>query len=215
MSYIATLLHPDEEIILEARISPYPVWRPFYLLILYGLVMGGLGIFLMFSTGLTTAHFTTYYSFSGGYTQLTAYMIGSYPHLAIPAQMFQILTLGPVVLGLVCLAIGYAIYGFIIRIKTELVVTNLRVMAKVGWIAREIAELHHETVQDLFMDQSLLGRVFDYATISVRGYAGSVAKVPFVSEPVYFRSESLDVIEQLVHAQTQAQQEAAQHPPHP
>lgn len=198
MNTITHLLHPHETILFEARISPFPVLRGLYLLLLYALLVTLCGLFFMQATGLTEEHFKGYYHFWSGYSQLTVFISQHYPALGIPAQLFQVLTLGPVAVGIVLACLTYSVYGVIIRSKTELAVTDLRVMAKVGWIARDIAELHHETVQDLFLSQSILGRIFDYGTISIRGYAGSVAKVPFVSEPVYFRSEALEIIEKLL-----------------
>lgn len=198
MNTIYGLLHPEEEVLVEARISPFPVLRGFYILLIYALVCSTLiGVLLTQTNGLSLNHFTAYYDFMGGFEKLTDYISASYPHLSIPANLLQILTIGPVSVLIVASCIAYAIYGFILRIKSELVVTNLRVIAKLGWLARDVAELHHHTVQDLFLSQSLLGRIFNYGTISIRGYAGSIAKVPFVSDPFYFRTEALEEIEQM------------------
>lgn len=184
--------------LVEARISPFPVLRGIYLLLLYGLACGVLIGMLMMQTSLKIEHFTYYYHFLSGFGELTVYVTKHYPALTLPAALLYYLTLGPIMLAVVVGCLAYSIYGVILRLKTELAVTNLRMLAKVGWIARDIAELHHNMVQDVFLSQSVLGRIFDYGTITLRGYGGVIAVVEFVHDPMYFRSEALEEMERIL-----------------
>jgi|GEM_PF-6817874 len=200
MSTIPFLLHPDEDILVEARIALYPFMRGFYLLFLYALVCGGLvGMILLKTSGLTFTHFQKYYDFWNGFGQLTPYIKGSYPSLSLAMGALEFMTMGPVLAVLLLACIGIMARGIILRLKTELVVTNLRVIAKFGWLARDVAELHHQSVQDLTLSQPVLGRIFDYGTIDIRGYAGVIARVHFVSDPFYFRAEALEEMERAIH----------------
>lgn len=198
MSTIYHILHPEEEVLVEARISPFPVLRGIYLLVLYAVVCVALMGILMMQTSLKMEHFTYYYQFLSGFGELTAYVTKHYPGLTLPAALLYYLTLGPIMLAVVVACMAYCMYGVILRLKTELAVTNLRMLAKVGWIARDIAELHHNMVQDVFLSQSVLGRIFDYGTITLRGYGGVIAVVEFVHDPMYFRSEALEEMERVL-----------------
>ncbi len=199
MSTIYHILHPDEEVLVEARISPFPIQRGIYLLLLYGLVCAALIGCVMMNTSLKVEHFTSYYHFLSGFGELISYVTKYYPTLTLPVTLLYYLTLGPVVLAVVVTCLVYSVYGVVLRMKTELAVTNLRMLAKVGWIARDIAELHHNMVQDVFLSQSVLGRIFDYGTITLRGYGGVIAVVEFVHDPMYFRSEALEEMERTLH----------------
>ena len=70
---------------------------------------------------------------------------------------------------------------------TELAVTDRRVVAKTGVIARDTNELNLEKIEGVDVRQSVLGRLLDYGTISVRGTGGAIAPIPRVGNPIAFR----------------------------
>jgi uncharacterized membrane protein YdbT with pleckstrin-like domain len=70
---------------------------------------------------------------------------------------------------------------------TELAITDRRVVAKTGLIARNTNELNRAKIEGVDVQQSILGRLLDYGTISVRGTGGSIAPIPRISNPIAFR----------------------------
>ena len=188
--------------LVDARISPFVWLRGFYILIFYALLCGGLILFLQSSTqNLTLSHFYHYYSFRDGFSEICDYIGRYYPGLKIYVETLRFLTMGPIAAVVIVAGIATVTRGIFIKMKTELMVTNQRVMAKFGWLARDVVELHHHSVQDLTLTQSVLGRIFNYGSIHIRGYAGVVAVVDFVSNPFLFRMSALDEMERSLQGQ--------------
>jgi len=74
------------------------------------------------------------------------------------------------------------------RASTELAVTDQRVILKRGVIARHTIEMNRSKVESVDVDQSVLGRVFGYGTVLVRGTGGSLEPMQTISDPLHFRS---------------------------
>jgi uncharacterized membrane protein YdbT with pleckstrin-like domain len=76
----------------------------------------------------------------------------------------------------------------------ELAVTNLRVIAKVGRIRRDSLELLHNKVESLQVDQTLIGRLFNFGSIVIHGTGGSNQVIPHIAAPMAFRKAALGAI---------------------
>jgi uncharacterized membrane protein YdbT with pleckstrin-like domain len=88
-----------------------------------------------------------------------------------------------VVAALVCVG-AYA------NIKTsEFAVTNRRVLIKVGWLRRESFEILLPKVEGIGVYQGLLGRMFDFGTMGVRGTGGSRERFANIAAPLEFRRQ--------------------------
>lgn len=74
------------------------------------------------------------------------------------------------------------------RRSTELAVTDQRVILKRGVIARHTIEMNRSKVESVDVDQSVLGRIFGYGTVLVRGTGGSLEPMQSISDPLRFRS---------------------------
>ena len=70
---------------------------------------------------------------------------------------------------------------------TELAVTSQRVVAKFGWIGRRTVELNHNMVESITVYQGLMGRVFNFGTLTIRGTGGGQTPVPTIAHPLEFR----------------------------
>jgi len=86
------------------------------------------------------------------------------------------------------LALGSAIPALIRRISTELAVTDRRVIYKSGVLARHTIEMNRSKVESVDVDQSVLGRLFGFGTIVLRGTGGSLEPIRMISDPLTFRS---------------------------
>jgi len=79
--------------------------------------------------------------------------------------------------------------------STELAVTSKRVIAKFGFIRRNTIELRHEKVESFHVRQGIVGRIFDFGSIVIKGSGGTNAPIPYIASPLRFRSAALTGIE--------------------
>src|SRR3546814_2855246 len=87
--------------------------------------------------------------------------------------------------------------AWIRRFSTELAVTDRRVVAKFGFIARRTYEISLRRVEGAHVEQGLLGRLFDFGTIMVKGTGGGVSPIPGVADPMAFRLAVAEAVEQI------------------
>ena len=86
------------------------------------------------------------------------------------------------------LALSSALRAFVRRATTELAVTDHRVIYKTGLLARHTIEMNRDKVESVDVDQTLIGRIFGYGTIIVRGTGGSLEPIRTIGDPLTFRS---------------------------
>jgi uncharacterized membrane protein YdbT with pleckstrin-like domain len=83
------------------------------------------------------------------------------------------------------LAIGPAIR----YVSSEFAVTDKRVLAKHGFIERESIETLLTKIEAISVDQGIVGRVFDYGSITITGTGGTEESFPRISQPLEFRRQ--------------------------
>ena len=88
----------------------------------------------------------------------------------------------------VLLALSSALRAFIRRATTELAVTDQRVIYKTGLIARHTLEMNRARVESVMVDQTLLGRLFGYGTVTVRGVGSALEPIHNIGDPLTFRN---------------------------
>jgi uncharacterized membrane protein YdbT with pleckstrin-like domain len=86
------------------------------------------------------------------------------------------------------LGVSSAFRAFIRRASTELAVTDQRVIYKTGLIARHTLEMNRGKVESVAVDQTLLGRLFGYGTVTVRGIGSALEPIRNINDPLSFRS---------------------------
>jgi uncharacterized membrane protein YdbT with pleckstrin-like domain len=94
--------------------------------------------------------------------------------------------IGAAVFALFALVSGFR--AWIRRITTELAVTDRRVIYKSGLLSRHTLEMNRSKVESVDVDQSILGRMFGFGTIILRGTGGSLEPMRMISDPLVFRS---------------------------
>ena len=88
----------------------------------------------------------------------------------------------------VLLALSAGLRALVRRATTELAVTDHRVIYKSGLLSRHTIEMNRDKVESVDVDQSLLGRIFGYGTVVVRGTGGSLEPMRNIGDPLTFRS---------------------------
>jgi uncharacterized membrane protein YdbT with pleckstrin-like domain len=86
------------------------------------------------------------------------------------------------------LALSSAFRAFIRRATTELAVTDQRVIYKTGLLARHTLEMNRSKVESVAVDQTPLGRLFGYGTVTVRGIGSALEPIRNITDPLTFRS---------------------------
>jgi hypothetical protein len=76
----------------------------------------------------------------------------------------------------------------IVTVRTsELVITDRRVLIKVGFIQRHTFEMFISKIGSVAVFQSMMGRLFDYGTVTIRGTGGSSESFGTIAAPLQFR----------------------------
>jgi hypothetical protein len=70
---------------------------------------------------------------------------------------------------------------------SELVITDRRVLIKVGFIRRRTFEMFISKIESVAVYQSMLGRLFNYGTVEIRGTGGSSESFATIAAPLPFR----------------------------
>jgi uncharacterized membrane protein YdbT with pleckstrin-like domain len=83
-------------------------------------------------------------------------------------------------------ALLFALRAYLIRWMTEIAVTDRRVIYARGFIQRHSIEVHMDKVESVDVDQSVLGRVFDYGDVTIHG---TLEPLRDVDRPIDFRNE--------------------------
>jgi uncharacterized membrane protein YdbT with pleckstrin-like domain len=95
------------------------------------------------------------------------------------------------IVGLVLL-VGAAVLvgvGVIRKNSTEVVVSNKRVLIKTGLIARKSIEVLLSKVESIGVDESFLGRMLGYGSVTIRGTGGTFETFSRIAHPNEFRKQ--------------------------
>ncbi|WP_302305185.1 PH domain-containing protein [Culturomica massiliensis] len=92
--------------------------------------------------------------------------------------------------GLFMLVLGgfHLIKSVLLKMGTEYVVTNKRVILKSGILSRDALELMQNKCEGLRITQSAIGRIFGFGSILVTT-GGATNTFKFVANPIKFRNE--------------------------
>ena len=88
-------------------------------------------------------------------------------------------------------AIGLVLFvpPWIRSVSSEFAITNKRVLIKVGLVRRHSLELLLQKVEGIGVDQSVLGRILGFGTITVSGVGGTKESFRTISDPLEFRRQ--------------------------
>jgi uncharacterized membrane protein YdbT with pleckstrin-like domain len=99
---------------------------------------------------------------------------------------------------LVLIPLGKGIYDFLGWLNREFVVTNRRVLQISGILNKSVTDSSLEKVTDLKLEQSALGRVFNYGDIEILTASELGANLfRQIADPVRFKTTMLDAKEQM------------------
>ncbi len=73
------------------------------------------------------------------------------------------------------------------RWQSEFVITNRRIIIKTGLIARRTVEMNLSKIESVNVDQSVMGRILGYGSITIIGTGGTKETFHIISKPLEFR----------------------------
>ena len=122
---------------------------------------------------------------SGGYFYLVDSDYSNYKYTPlIPTGIFALMSLVSLT------------KSFFKRKSIEVAVTSKRVIYKTGLVRRNTIELNHSKVESFSVEQTILGRIFDYGTLIINGTGGGKTTIPGLDDPLEFRKEAMQVIDE-------------------
>jgi|HubBroStandDraft_6_1064221.scaffolds.fasta_scaffold537452_2 uncharacterized membrane protein YdbT with pleckstrin-like domain len=90
---------------------------------------------------------------------------------------------------IVLIAAIRGVSGFLRYVSSEFAITDKRVVIKVGLLKRHTVELLLTKVETIGVDQTILGRIFNYGTIIVTGTGGTKEPFSSIANPLEFRRQ--------------------------
>lgn len=76
----------------------------------------------------------------------------------------------------------------VIRIRsTEIAVTDRRFIHKTGWIGRNTAEIELRSIEEVGLKMTVMGRIFGYGTLTIRGTGAGIVESKGLDDPKIFQ----------------------------
>lgn len=108
-----------------------------------------------------------------------------------PSLLQQIREINPIVRIFSFIAFLLGLLSFaqmmVIKATTEIAITNTRLIYKRGLIARQVGEISIDRIEGVNVLQSILGRLFDYGRLAIRGMGIGEVVLPPIDQPIKFR----------------------------
>lgn len=79
------------------------------------------------------------------------------------------------------------IYAWLKRWLSEFVITNRRIVIKEGFIARRTFEMNLTKIETVNVDQTVMGRILNYGSITIIGTGGTKETFHNIARPMAFR----------------------------
>ena len=133
----------------------------------------------------TTLHWSIYLAAIIALVIGLAFLVWHY----VEGKANLLLLLGAIVFGVTGIVLALA--AGLKRFGTEVAVTDRRVIYKTGLIQRHTVEINLDKIESVDVDQSVLGRLFGYGTVTIRGTGQAVEPLRDMADPLQFRNAIL------------------------
>jgi uncharacterized membrane protein YdbT with pleckstrin-like domain len=104
-------------------------------------------------------------------------------------SLAHLIALGVIFLIAYGLGIVFLLWAFIRFKTTEFAVTDKRIIAKTGLISRNTVEMFLDKVESLHVEQTVLGRILNFGTITIRGTGSTEEPIKNISAPLALRKQ--------------------------
>ncbi len=93
------------------------------------------------------------------------------------------------------IGIIFFIWAFINVRSTELAITNKKLIGKIGFIKRSSIDLPIQKIESIGVEQTLIGRLLDYGTLTIRGTGGDGLTIKHIKQPLVFRKTVMNIMD--------------------
>jgi hypothetical protein len=177
MSYVKHILLPSEQVLYDGHVHPT--------VLLPGLVMLALAAIVLTQTGNTGGAWSPMLGITAFLGEYSGFMANLHYKLA----RWQEATPGTA-LDLKVIALGCALYGFyrlskalILMETTELIVTDKRIIAKMGVFTITTVEMDRRRIAGVTIYQPMAGRVMGYGYVNIQGFTSHIGGLPPMVNP--------------------------------
>ncbi len=73
------------------------------------------------------------------------------------------------------------------KATTEIAITNTRLVYKRGLVARSVGEISIDRIEGVNVLQTIMGRIFNYGRLAIRGMGVGEVILPPIEDPIAFR----------------------------
>jgi uncharacterized membrane protein YdbT with pleckstrin-like domain len=177
MSYIKQILLPEEHILYDGRVHPR--------VLMPGVMLLGVAACMLLLSAHTGRGHSWLLSF--------VYYLGQEfrPFYKLYSMLYQWQRHNPsIALEIKVTALGIALWGFSLFMNalmliqsTELLVTDQRVIAKVGIMSATTVELDRRRISGVVVEQSVMGRIMGYGHVHIQGFTTSIGGLPIMVNP--------------------------------
>jgi uncharacterized membrane protein YdbT with pleckstrin-like domain len=89
---------------------------------------------------------------------------------------------------LAIIALIFLLREWFIQWTTEIAVTDRRIIYKEGFIRRSTVEMHMDKVESVDVEQTIVGRIVGYGTVTVKGVGTGFEPLPMIAAPLELRN---------------------------
>ena len=177
MNYVKHILLPDEKILYDCHVHPK--------VLVPGMLILGIAAFILHeaaNTGGGNSFLLNFAYWLGTHAPSTA---GFYNTLARWQSASPSVALEIKVVALVVALAGFSrlMRALVLMQTTELVVTDQRVIAKMGLMTVITLEIDRRRIAGVTVDQSFLGQIMGYGSLYIQGFTTSIGGLPDMVNP--------------------------------
>ena len=115
--------------------------------------------------------------------------LGHFPRGLPAMEGVQYLHPGIRIAGFIAFVLGVLSFAqmMVVKATTEIAITNNRLVYKRGLVARSVGEMSIDRIEGVNVLQTILGRIFNYGRLAVRGMGVGEVILPPLDDPIIFR----------------------------
>ena len=87
------------------------------------------------------------------------------------------------------------VIGLIEKFTTEIVITDKRIIKKIGLISRDTKEMNLSKIETINIDQSIIGRILNFGTLNIQGTGSGISAIENIINPLEFRNKIYLIID--------------------
>lgn len=88
----------------------------------------------------------------------------------------------------------FGIWPYLHTKCTEFVMTNRRIILKTGVFSLQSFEMHLSKIENIQIEQTFSGKLFNYGNVIIVGTGGSREKIEYITNPAGFRQCFIQII---------------------